>query len=94
MTDAVDVGVDHQRINESKNEHHPERRPRVKEEHAEEIGEMKQTGHCGNRVPSRVCEKLGVGRRSVYANGVGCSHGKKGGFKSIILLAEIWPLGK
>ena len=42
VTDAVDVGVDHQRINESQDQHDPERRVREKEVEAEQIGEMKQ----------------------------------------------------
>src|SRR6266850_1579807 len=42
MSNAVDVRVDHQRVNESKDQHYPERRVRVKEEEPQEISEMKQ----------------------------------------------------
>ena len=41
VADAVDVGVDHQRVNKSENQHYPERRMRVKEEKSQEIREMK-----------------------------------------------------
>jgi tRNA(Ile2) C34 agmatinyltransferase TiaS len=40
MSDAVDVGIDHESVNESQNEHDPERSAREKEEESKEVGEM------------------------------------------------------
>lgn len=71
VPNAVDVGVDHQRVNESKDQHYPERRVRVKEEESQEISEMKQGRHSWNRVPARVREEPGSCRRTLYADGIG-----------------------
>ena len=76
---AVDVGIDHQRVNESKDQHDPERRVRVKEEESQEISEMKQARRSWDRVPARVREELGSCRRTLYADGVGRGHNFFGG---------------
>ena len=57
VSNAVDVRVDHQRVNESKDQHYPERRVRVKEEEPQEITEMKQTRRSWNRIPARMREE-------------------------------------
>src|SRR5881397_2431906 len=58
VPDAVDVRVDHQRVNESKDQHYPERRVRVKEEESKEISEMKESRRSRDRVPACVREQL------------------------------------
>ena len=71
---AVDVGIDHQRVNESKDQHYPERRVRVKEEESQEISEMKQARRSWDRVPARVREEPGSCRGTLDADGVGRGH--------------------
>ena len=58
VPDAVDVRVDHQCVDESENQHHPQRRARVKEEKRKEISEVEQARECRNCVPARVGEEL------------------------------------
>ncbi len=80
---AVDVGIDHQRVNESKDQHDPERRVRVKEEESQEISEMKQARRSWDRVPARVREEPGSCRRTLYADGVGRGHNFLGNLPTI-----------
>ena len=54
VSDPIDVCVDHQRVNKSEDQHHPKRDVRIKEEQAQEIGEMKKTRRGGDGVPARV----------------------------------------
>src|SRR5215469_11958896 len=54
----VDIRVDHQRINESENEHHPERSVRVEEVKCQEICETKKPRRGRKSVPACVREKL------------------------------------
>ena len=58
VTDAVDVRIDHQRINESEDQHDPERRVRIQKEEREEIREMEQTRERRDDIPARVGEKV------------------------------------
>src|SRR5882724_1992567 len=74
VTNAIDVGVHHQRVDETENQHHPERRVRVEKEKAEKVGEMKKPGRCREHVPTRVREHARVGRGSIDADGV-AGHG-------------------
>src|ERR1700736_6918014 len=61
MGGAVDVRVDHQRINEAEDQHHPERRIGIQKEQPEKVGEMKKSGQSRQRVPARVRENARVG---------------------------------
>src|SRR5260370_35908461 len=54
---AIDVGVDHQRVNEAEDEHHPERRVRKQKVEPEKVGEMKKPGRRGQSVQSGESEK-------------------------------------
>ena len=86
---AVDVGIDHQRVNESKDQHDPERRVRVKEEESQEISEMKQARRSWDRVPARVREEPGSCRGTLYTDGVGRGHDFLGELTSDITLVEV-----
>ena len=57
MGQAVDVGIHHERINEAHDEHHPERRVRIKKKHRQEIGEMKKAASIGT-ASQRVWAKI------------------------------------
>src|SRR6266511_608523 len=74
VPNPVDVRVDHQRVNESKDQHYPERRVRVKKEESQEISEMKQARRSWDRVPARVREEPGSCRGTLYPDGVGRGH--------------------
>ena len=65
---AVDVRIDHQRIDKTQNQHHPERCVGVEEEESQEISEMKQARHCRDRIPARVREEPGVCCGPLYSN--------------------------
>ncbi len=54
VSHAVNVRVDHERIEEAKNEHNPERGVLVEEEHREEERQVKKAGESGQGVPPRV----------------------------------------
>jgi hypothetical protein len=58
VPDPVDICVNHQRINEPENQHHPQRRARVKEEEAQEIREVKKPRRSWNSIPARMREEL------------------------------------
>ena len=49
---AVDVGVDHERVNEPEDQHDPERRVRVEKEESEKEREMEETRQQSGRCPS------------------------------------------
>ena len=83
----INVCVDHERINEPEDQHHPQRRARVKEEEAYKICEMKKARRGRNRVPARVREELRVRRRTFYSDGVG-------GHRSGLIFVEIRKIGK
>jgi hypothetical protein len=74
VPNAIDVRVDHQRVNESKSQHYPERRMRVKEEESQEITEVKQARRSWDRIPARVREKPGSCGGTLYPDGVGRGH--------------------
>ena len=54
----VDVRVDHQRVNKSEDEHHPQRRVREKEIETQEIRQMKKTRSGWENIPARVRKQL------------------------------------
>ena len=68
VTDAVDVRIHHQRVNETENQHYPKRCVRVQKEESEKIGEMQKPGQSGHCVPPRVREDPRVSRGSLGAN--------------------------
>ena len=70
MSDAVDVGVDHESVNESQNEHDPKRSAREKEEESKEVGEMEKARAYGDDIPTGVGKQLRVGDGPVYSDGV------------------------
>ena len=70
MSDAVDVGIDHESVNESQNEHDPERRAREKEEESKEVGEMEKARAYRDGIPTGVGKQLRVGGGPVYSDGV------------------------
>ena len=71
VTDAVDVCVDHQCINEAEDQHHPQRGARINEEERKKVSEMKQAGQRRDCVPARVGEDL-RGRGDAFdADGIG-----------------------
>ena len=74
VSNTVDVRVDHQRVNESENQHYPERGVRVKEEESQEISEMKQARRSRDRVPTRVRKEPGSCRGPLDADGFGRGH--------------------
>jgi len=84
VTDAVDVGIHHQRVNETKNQHYPERRVRVQKEEPEKISEMEEPGQSGHGVPAGVREQPRLGCGSFSANCVsvhgGGYHSRKSSF--------------
>ena len=61
MSDAVDVGVHHQRINKSQDEHDPKRCVREKEEESEEEREVDKLGQRRHDVPARVRKNFRIG---------------------------------
>ena|SRR5947209_5837689 len=87
MAHAIDVGVDHERINKSQNQHYPERRVRVQEEQAEKIGEVEKAGGNGNGIPAGVGEQTRVSRRPFNADWLGV-HGRR------VPFAKELPSGK
>ena len=74
VPNAVDIRVDHQRVNESEDQHYPKGRVRVKEEESQEISEMKQARRSWDRVPARVREEPGICRGTLDADDVGRGH--------------------
>ena len=70
MSDAVDVGIDHESVNESQNEHNPERSARKKEEESKEVGEVEKTRAYRDGIPTGVGKQLRVGGGPVYSDGV------------------------
>ena len=70
MSDAVDVGIDHKSVNESQNEHDPERSTREKEEETKEVGEMEKARAYRDGIPTGVGKQLRVGGGPVYSDGV------------------------
>src|SRR5436190_2001764 len=60
VRDAVDVPGNADRIDESENQHDPERRVREQEEHPKEIGEMEQFRPDRNDVPARERKNPGI----------------------------------
>src|SRR5207247_9909436 len=54
---AVDVCVDHQRVNESNNQHHPKRRIRKQQKQTYQIEEMEKTGQRRNRISPPLSEQ-------------------------------------
>src|SRR6266403_4807370 len=71
VTNAIDVGVHHQRVDETENQHHPERRVRIQKEEPEKIGEVKKAGRCREHVPTRVREQSRIGRGPLGADYIG-----------------------
>ncbi len=67
----VDIGVDHQRINEPQNQHHPQRRMGIEEKQSKEIGQMKKGRQRGNGIPASMREQLRVCCRPFYSNNLG-----------------------
>src|SRR5690242_20701303 len=61
MRYAVDVGIDHQGINEPHTRHDPERGVREKKVHGHEIAKVEKAGERGQDVSGRVRDYLGVG---------------------------------
>jgi hypothetical protein len=57
VSDAVDVRIDHKRINETEDQHHPERDARIKEEEREKVCEMEETREGGYCVQTCVRKK-------------------------------------
>lgn len=70
VADAIDVGIDHQRIDEPEDEHDPEWRNREQKEESEEVGQMEKTGQSRDRIPTGVREQLRVRHRPFYSDGV------------------------
>ena len=71
---AVDVRIDHQRVDEPKNQHHPQRRVGVEEEKPDEISQMKQARERWNRIPARVRENLRARSGALDWDQVGSAH--------------------
>jgi hypothetical protein len=76
--DAVDVGVDHQGVEEADGEHDPEGDMREEEVHADEPGEVEERGKGGNDVPPGMREELGVRGGTLDIEDVGAGHRKRG----------------
>src|SRR4051812_24128513 len=57
VTDAVDVGVNHQRVDKAEDQHDPERFSRIQIEQREKVKEMEQSGHYRQSIPARVREQ-------------------------------------
>ena len=74
VPDPVDVRIHHQRINESENQHHPQRGMRKQKVEPDKIREMKKPRRGWNSIPARVCEDLGIRARAFYSDRVS-SHG-------------------
>src|SRR4029077_20198339 len=66
----VDVRIHHQRINESENQHHPQRGMRKQKVKREKIYEMKKPRRGWNSIPACVCEELGIRARAFYSDRV------------------------
>ena len=77
----VDVRIDHQRVDESENQHDPKRRVREKKVECEEVSEVKQAGERGKGVPSRMREQPGICCRPFYSNNFGIHLRKLGVLK-------------
>src|SRR5437762_8583592 len=54
----VDVRVDHQRVNESEDKHHPQRSMRKEEVQSQEIRQMKKPRCRWENIPARVRKQL------------------------------------
>src|SRR4026207_244852 len=67
----VDVRIDHQRINEPENQHHPQRRMRIEQKQSNKISQMKYTGQRWYGIPAGVCEQPGVCCRPFDSNYLG-----------------------
>ena len=85
VADAIDVGVDHQRINEPEKKHHPKRRVRIQKEQADKVGEMKKSGRGGQDVPARVREDPRIRRRPFGPDYVSVHGGRYHSRKSSLL---------
>ncbi len=77
VPDAIDVRIHHQRVNESENQHYPQRRVRKQKVEPEKIREMKKPRRGWNGIPARVREELGPRDRAFYSDRVS-SHGPIG----------------
>src|ERR1700736_85638 len=75
MADAVDVRVNHQRINEAEDQHHTERRVGIQKEQPEKVSEMKKSGGRGQHVPAGVRKNARARVGSVDADGLGVHGG-------------------
>ena len=71
VPNPVDVRIDHQGINEPEDQHHPQRRVRVKEEQAHKICQVKKARRGRNSIPARMRENLWIGLRALNSNHVG-----------------------
>ena len=66
----VDVRIDHQRINEPENQHHPQRSMRKQKVQGEKIREMKKPRRGWNDIPAGVREELGIRAWAFYSDRV------------------------
>ena len=76
VRDAVDVPGNADRIDESENQHHPERRVREQEEHPKEVSEMEQFRRDRDNVPARERKNLRISLEPLRRNVVDRMHGR------------------
>jgi hypothetical protein len=89
VSDSIDVGINHQRVNKAKDQHDPKRRVRVEKEEREKINEVEQAGECRNDIPSGVCEKFRVGFGAFDYDGIGGHVSETQGRAATILMEDI-----
>ena len=58
--DAVDVPGDADGVDQTKNDHDPERRPREKVKHPKEVKAMQEAGRDWDRIPARLGKQFGI----------------------------------
>ena len=74
MPDSIDIRVYHQRVNETQDQHDPERCVWIKKEKAEKIREMKKAGQRRYSIPASVSKEFRVGGRAINPDRVRGSH--------------------
>src|SRR5262249_49170595 len=64
----IDVRIHHQRVNEAKNQHHPQWRVWKQKVEPEKIREMEKPRRGWDRVPACMREELGTRARAFHSN--------------------------
>ena len=92
--DAVDVPRDADGVDETKENYQPERNPRKKVKHPEEISAVQKGGGDRNCVPARMGKQFGIGCDSFHDDRI-CFHGDDTFVRGVAKVSSLlaWSLG-